>query len=196
MLKPALCCAAVFIVLGLGISAYTHHKKGQEAPHVAEADQDGKRATAAATKAAVLDAQAQDDGEGVALDGKTVAQLRAELARLRKATVPQAPAKDARSGPPSPITAAPVDLAPVVAKQGELIDAQDKQIQDQSKQISTLTLARDSWKLSAQNSQAQAVQEHAARVAAEGLAEGNLWKGRMQGFAVGFGAGYLAGRRP
>ncbi len=82
----------------------------------------------------------------------------------------------------------------MVSQQDLLIAAQDRQIQDQTLQIKTLSLARDSWRLSAQESAAEALQLRSALAAQQGVAKYQRWLGRFEGFAVGLGTGYVAGR--
>ena len=185
---------AVLILGFAGVATYSCVKGRQVAVHVQQADQDHTAAASSAAQGAAHDQEAATEAPQIQNDAVTVAQLRAEVARLR---TPHAPAPEPPAAPglpaPEPV-APPVDLAAVVAKQDLLIAAQDKQIGDQAEQIHTLTLARDSWRLSAQDSAAEAVQLRSALAAKEGVLKAQRWMGRLEGLAVGFGSGYVAGR--
>ena len=83
----------------------------------------------------------------------------------------------------------------MVAKQDEVIQAQQVQINDQAVQIHTLTLDRDFWKTAYGESSKEAT---ARRLALEGqlaATKAALWRGRIEGFVVGIGAGYAGGKR-
>lgn len=169
---------------------------GQHQATVAVQKADEHKAAAAtdAAQGAAHDQEAAAQAPIVWKDAAEVARLRATLARLRQAP-PAAPVPPPAPGTPEPQPVAPpVDLAAVVAQQDLLIAAQDKQLQDQAGQIKTLTLARDSWRLSAQESAAEAAQLRSALAAKEGVLKAQRWMGRIEGLAVGLGVGYVGGR--
>jgi hypothetical protein len=122
--------------------------------------------------------------------GATVSDLRQQVERLRRAAapVPHQPAA-------SPGTVQdPVDLAPLVAKQDELIQAQDVkitalegQVKAQGNEIIGLHKALDFADLRAD------IQAQASKAAYEGIKK-SLWLGRAQGFATGLAVGYVGGR--
>ena len=196
------------LVIGT-ICAWTCHKT-RETHAIQQADQHHEAAVTAAAQGAAYDHQAAQQTPIIQSDAATVAALRAAVARLRDAAAVSHPAPlvvvapgegqptghPVEGGHPTALVPASmvVDLAPLVAKQDQLIQAQERQIQDQTAIIGTLTLSRDSWRLSAQQSSAEAVQLRAALAAQQGLTASALWKGRIQGFAVGIAGGYVAGR--
>jgi hypothetical protein len=182
--------AAAFLLTLGGFAVWNSHKAHQVSAAVAQADQHHEVATAAAAQGAVYDAQASAQGPALLNDASTVAQLRAEVARLRNAPRPP---QDPTLPAPEPVGPV-VDLAPLVAEQDRLVEALSRENADLKTQVNTLTLARDSWKGSAQASAAEAVQLRSALAAQQGIAAANLWRGRIQGFAVGLGSGYIAGR--
>ena len=185
-----LAAACIWITFGAKSCVGQH----QVAVHVQQADQDHEAAVTSAAQGATHDQEADQHQAQLQGDAAEVARLRAELARVRKApTAPPAPPQAPGAPEPEPM-APPVDLAAVVAQQDLLITAQDKQIQDQAGQIHTLTLARDSWRLSAQDSAAEAVQLRSALAAKEGVMKAQRWMGRLEGLAVGLGASYVGGR--
>jgi len=176
-----------------GLSIWSCHGRHHVAAQVQQADVHHEAAVTAMATAEVHDAQAQAQVPVIQADADQVAALRREVARLRAGAPVMGPAPTVGPMPPD-APPAPVDLAPVVAAQDRLISALDHQVADQAQMISALTLARDSWRLSAQQSAAEAVQLRSALAAQQGLAQAALWKGRIQGFLVGAGGGYLGGR--
>ncbi len=192
--KPAkwfLLALGALILILVGLRAYSCVGTHQVDAHVQQADQHHEAATSSAAQGAAHDQEAQAHEPQIQNDTAEVARLRAEVARLRHPA--PAPPSSPDISPAEPV-APPVDLSAVVAGQDLLIAAQDRQIQDQTLQIKTLSLARDSWRLSAQESAAEALQLRSALAAQQGLIKGALWRGRLQGFAVGLGSGYIAGR--
>ena len=192
--KPAkwflLALGALLLIL-VGLRAASCVGTHQVAAHVQQADQHHEVAVTSAAQGVIHDQEAQAQAPQIQSDASEVARLRAEVARLRH-PVPAPPS--ASDVPEAQPLAPPVDLTAVVAKQDLLIAAQDKQIQDQAGQIKTLSLARDSWRLSAQESAAEVLQLRSALAAQQGVAKSQRWLGRFEGFAVGLGTGYVAGR--
>ena len=162
--------------------------------HEASAAQAHESATIHATQGATYDQQVQAQDSAVQSDAQEVARLRAEVARLRR----PAPRPDPKPIPtepsiPQPVSS-PVDLAPVVAKLDELVKAQDREISGLKAQVVTITKARDSWKLAAQDSGREALQLRASLAAKQGLLKAERWTGRIEGFAVGLAGGYVTWR--
>ena len=147
-----------------------------------------------AAQGATYDQQAEAQAPALQAADREVERLRAEVARLRR----PAPAPDPKPTPNEPDTpqpvSSPVDLAPVVAKLDELGKAQDREISGLKAQVATITLARDSWKLAAQDSGREALQLRASLAAKEGLLKAERWKGRIEGFFVGVATGEADGR--
>ncbi len=158
---------------------------------MAQADQHHQQSTIHAAQGGVYDQQAEAREAALKDAEAKVASLRTEVARLRRA----APPAETHPGPAAdqPVDP-PVDLAPLVAKQDELIAAQDVEITHLRAQTLDLTRARDAWRQSAQASAAEAVQLRAALAAKEGSARAERWKGRIEGLVVGVGIGYVGGK--
>ena len=188
--------AAALIVGGIWTSsAIRHHQVDQR---VGQADQHHENATKAAGQGAVYDQQAEARKSILAMDDTAVQhehaqvlQLRAELAKLRT------PAPVSSTPPDAP----PVDLAPVVAKQDQLISALTSENAalrtanaDLQSQTDTLIHARNAWKQSAGESAAEALQLRAALKASQGLVKAQRWEGRIEGLAIGLGGGFAIGR--
>jgi hypothetical protein len=167
------------------------HAAAKVATDVAQAETQHVAAVAAAAQGAVYDQQAQDQAPKIQADSAAVAALRAQLAALRARPVPPPAAPGAPA--PEPVVP-PVDLAAVVAKQDQVIQAQDAQIQDQAAQIHTLTLDRDAWKSAYDSSAQEASLRQLALEAQIAATKASRWQGRIEGFVVGIGSGYLAGR--
>ena len=177
--------AGSLLALGLWIYSCAVQHRGQVLQVAAEVHHQVAEQQAAAADA--HDVEATVRAPQLAADAAEVARLRSEVARLRS------PAPPAPIPVPDP-AAPPVDLAPLVAGQDELIRAQDRQIQDLGAQVNTLTLARDSWRRAAEEERIRGSLQEAALRAQLAATRAASWKGRIEGFAVGIGAGYLAGR--
>jgi len=170
------------------------HKDNQAKAAQAQASQHQSAAQVYTTEAVKHDQAAADLQRQVQTGAATIVDLQREVARLRKASVvthPETPKPNANDPVDLP---APVDLAPLVAKQDELIKAQEAQIGTLNTQVLHLTTARDDWKASSNEMVAEVVQLRATIAAQQGLIVGALWKGRIQGFAIGVAGGYVGGR--
>lgn len=167
-----------------------NRKRGQAAEQKA---QEAKgRADAHAGEAGQADARAQAREGELADATAEVERIRVELERLRQRPVGVRPTVPAAEPVPGP---APVeDLAPVVAKQDELIQAQARQIKGLEAQVVDLTAGRDQWKAAFQSERDRALSLELALEAQKAVSKGALWRGRLQGVAIGFAAGYVAGR--
>jgi len=90
------------------------------------------------------------------------------------------------------------EVSVLVHDQKALIQAQDASIQGLESQVIAITAARDAWKRSADEGAREALNLRAALAQQQGLAKSALWRGRIQGFALGIVAGgssgYVAGR--
>ena len=192
--KRAIWSALALLVIFCGLWCASCALSHKAAKHEAVATQAHESSVIHAAQGATYDQQAQAQAPELQAADREVERLRAEVARLRR----PAPAPDPKPTPnepdaPQPVSS-PVDLAPVVARLDELVKAQDHEISGLKTQVATITLARDSWKLAAQDSGREALQLRASLAAKEGLLKAERWKGRIEGFAVGFAGGYVTGR--
>lgn len=194
--KPlAVTVGGVLVVLGLvfGAGYWQGQRKGSTAATQAENMANVAKGEAYAIKAQALakDAEIQAKDNGLAEARADLARRTAELARVRgallskPATVP---------GAPESILAGSVDLAPVVEKQHEVIQAQAVLITELDTRVFDLTRSRDLWKTSAEAREREAAGLRIALEAQKSLTKGALWRGRFQGLAVGIGSGYLVGK--
>lgn len=192
--KRCVWASAAVLLLVCGLYGWSCVERHKAATHEASAEQAHESTIIHAAQGATYDQQAQAQAPEIQAAEHEVERLRAELARLRH----PAPPPDSQTTPSEPSiplpVQTPVDLAPVVAKLEELVKAQDREISGLKAQVATLTSARDSWRLAAQDSGREALQLRASLAAREGLEKSALWKGRIQGFAVGIASGYVAGR--
>jgi hypothetical protein len=180
--------------LWLGLDVKSCRVQKQTAAVVVQADQQHQAAVADASKGATYDAQASTQAATVRTDAVTVAQLRAEVARLR-AALPRAPQPaPAPNDPPAQPVGPSVDLAPLVAKQDELIQGLSKENADLKTQVVDLTGARDSWKQAYNDSAKEAVLRQIALEAQVSAVKASRWQGRIEGFAIGLASGYVAGK--
>ena len=155
-------------------------------------------ASADQTQAQTSDAQVADLQARVARTAQDVDRLTAERVRLLRALAAQVPQVPSNPDPAAPIAPQPVPLADVrdqvIAKDAELIHAQQVVIQDQAAVIGTLIISRDAWKATASAREREAAQLRIALDAMKTVQSSGKWLGRVQGFAIGLGAGYVAGR--
>ena len=160
--------------------------KATQSEHQAnEAKGRADAAVEAARRAQADEAQARAQ----VADADAKAARAAELvAKLRNRPLP-APGV-VPSADPGPLE--PVGLIDALTEQ---VEAQREQIQARDGLILSLEAQRDGWKLAHDERQREAV---ALRLALEGqkaAVNGALWRGRVQGFAVGIASGYLAWRK-
>ena len=140
----------------------------------------------AARKADALQAQAQADK----------AKADAEAARLRAKLARSMAAEPAGNPVHGPGLHSPVDPPDVVdSLKDALISAQEAQIAARDREIVVLTTSRDDWKAAHEDRQREAVALRLALDGQKAAVNGALWRGRVQGFAVGIASGYLAGRK-
>jgi len=198
-LKPLAMVAAALIVF-LGLVFALGYGMGQR-KNLQRAVQSEKQADEAKGKADALKAVAIQKDQAIDAADPRLAESRAkmdrltaELSRLRASQASAQASSNREATCSEPVPGPVADLAPVVAKQDELIKAQADVIQAQDVKISGLILSRDAWKGSAEAREAEAIQLRAALTAQQGLNAGALWRGRIQGFAVGIASGYVAGR--
>jgi hypothetical protein len=182
------------LCLWLGLDVKSCRTQKQAGAAVVQADQQHQAAVADASKGAVYDTQAETQAVTVSADAVTVAQLRAEVARLRQA-VPRAPQPPSVPGLPAPEpVGVPVDLAPLVAKQDELIQGLSKENADLKTLVVDLTHARNSYHAAYDNSTKEAALRQIALEAQVSAVKASRWQGRIEGFAVGVVSGYVAGK--
>lgn len=172
---------------------YAQHKAAQVVQESeARANVAKGEADASKSQALAKDKEIEVKDVDLAAARAEMAQRIAELARV-KASLHAAPAT-----PPvvhdQPIQPGVVDLAPLVKLQDEVIRAQSEVVAQQETKIINLTASRDLWKGSSEAREREAAGLRIALEAQKSLTKGALWKGRIQGLAVGLGAGYLAGR--
>lgn len=162
--------------------AWGLHRENQTTHQSTIASESHGEAIAHAHQAQAIDPKIADAAKAIKDKDQTIKRLRAELAEMRKPALPDTP-------DPSP-----VDLASVVVKQDELIQAQGTQIQALEVQVLNLTTSRDHWKGAYEAESRARISEGLAKDAALSNAKAQRWQGRLEGFAVGFAGGYVAGR--
>lgn len=187
------------------VFGYEHFETKKEKVAVAAAIQDQKNAAIDRIKAVNYDQQASKDKEIVVEDDASstvisanITQTDAKVVRLREA-ISENTNSITTSANSIKSNIAPVDLAPLVDAQAQEIDAlkaqhidDTKRIADRDKLIASITVSRDSWKASADQSASEAIQLHAAMAAKEGLIRAAEIKGFLYGFAFGSAAGGAA----
>lgn len=186
------CLAILLIVSGLWCASCVLRHRALA--HEASAAQAHESSVIHAAQGAIHDQTAEAQAQEVQDASREVERLRAEVARLRRPD-PRPDPKPVPTEPsiPQPVSS-PVDLAPVVAKLDELVKAQDREISGLKAQVVTITKARDSWRLAAQDSGREALQLRASLAAKQGLLKAERWKGRIEGFFVGVATGEADGR--
>ncbi len=137
-------------------------------------------------KAEMHDQAAKDMLPQLQRDDALVARFRAELARMKQTPKPGPTPDPAQQAPPSEPIAQPVD-----AKKEELIDALTTQVSDLKAEGLQLALSRDQWRLTAELRGREVLQLQGALAARQGLEKAERWKGRLEGFGLGYGAGRI-----
>lgn len=167
--------------------------KAEQQANAAHGAADAHQTQAQASDKLVADLQAR-----VASAAQDMDRLQAERAALLRklaATVPTVPSHPDNAPAVGPVPGPVVDVRDqVIAKDAELIQAQSKVISDQAEVIGTLVVSRDAWKATAEARQREAAGLRIALDAQRSVATSSRWLGRVQGFAIGLGAGFVAGR--
>ncbi|BDU76285.1 hypothetical protein [Mesoterricola sediminis] len=164
-----------------------------------QADQSHETAVIAAAQGAAHDAEAQAREAKLQDAEARVARLKAQLSRLQAA--PLAPVPPVGTVPPVVAGGDNAGGEPGIQPAGdpekavlrELVQAQDVQIQGLKAQLNTVTLSRDSWRMSAQARAQESIQLRASLAAAQGLAKAEYWRGFRTGLLAGGLTGGTAG---
>lgn len=189
--------AALGFVGGIVLMNWIDRQEMQDA--IDEAAQHQTRREAIADQAKVLDIDAErfeNVSQGYAREVFRLREkLKATQARLANVTRPI----PADGKPQIEMLESQVqEVSALVTDQKALIQAQDASIQGLQAQVISLTAARDAWKRSSDEGAREALNLRAALAQQQGLAKSALWRGRIQGFALGIVAGgssgYVAGR--
>ena len=177
----------------MGLSVRSCAKGNTMTAQTAIADQHATSAAVAHAQEEAYGQEAQAQKPTLQSDSTAVDRLRserdklkAELARINSQPVQPPDAAQPVDNPP--------DLAPLVAKDEELIGALTKENTDLKAHVVTLNLQIGSLQVAFDEKSKEAV---AIRIALEAQVAANKaerWRGRIEGFVVGIGAGYVAGK--
>ena len=199
-MSPRLLQAALggFLLVGLlGIAACateTCAKKTdsyiEEQAHAAKVEASTHEAEAKAKDAQIPDLQAKLNTAKADLD-RVSAQRNALLLQLSQQTSGGHVALPDTAPEP---THAPDVRDEVIAKDAEVIAAQKNVISQQDTQILVLTGSRDQWKAAYESEKRANVGLQISLDAQKTVSKSSKWLGRIEGFAIGFGVGYLGGR--
>jgi hypothetical protein len=190
-LRTGLLACVASLALGLAGGAYgcrVYVERNAVQANV-EADQHHEQAVTNATQGAAHDQAAEAAKPQVQADAATVARLRAEVARLRKAAA--APASVPPVVPPAnpdPV-ATPLDLA-----KDELIEALGRENTNLKVLNLELDLRGDSFKSAYEASAREVVALRLAREGQLAAVKGARWAGRLEGFGAGLASTWLKGR--
>lgn len=170
---------ALGIFAGVVVAIDSCHRKEGQAQAVQVAVHEGA-ANAHQAQAKEIDSRVPVLEKELSVQKASVAKLRSELAALKDSP------KESHKCP---------DNTAIIAKQDELITAQDGQIKTLTKEVVVLTQARNAWKKTAEEREQQALAQAAATEAWKKAVTSSLWKGRVQGFAAGVVLGYVGAKR-
>lgn len=184
---------AVLVVLGLTVFALDAYHKRQSAQA-----ETASHVAAGEANAHVQQAQAIPDHSKELQSAKDdVARARAEVARVKRILAAnQGHAVPDQPGP-SPALPQAVDPDPrdsVIASQDVLIKAQDQQIKGLEIALSDKTRQSDEYKAAFEAERRRAVGLEIALATQKKVNESSKWIARFEGFAIGLGSGYVAGR--
>ncbi len=191
--RPAVIGAAVLLALvasAWGVGYLQGAKSGQARSIEAEkqsqeakgrADAAAEAARRAQTNEAQARAQVADADAKAARAAELVAKLRADR-RPAPGVVPPAD--------PGPLE--PVALIDALASQ---VEAERVRVAARDAVILSLEAQRDGWKQAHDERHKETVSLRLALEGQKSAVNGARWRGRMEGFAVGAGLGFFAGRR-
>ena len=181
--------AVLVIVAGLGI--YVVRKNDQVSESERNAAIHAAKADALVSIGRQKDVQIASRASDLSKAEKDIQRLRADYARLR-----QHRESLAQFGTSVPAVGLPDDASgdPCLAAADELINAQGRLIEEQKAQILDLTASRDAWKGAFEEEHQRSVELQLALDAQRHAAKSVKWLGRIQGFAIGVGAGYVGGK--
>ncbi len=182
---------AVVVAVGGLFYGYQQYKNRQVDEALQEAVEWARKADESASLARQKDVQIAARTSDLAKAQKDIDQLKLEYAKRRQ------PRKSvAEFGTAAPVDGLPSEPAGDLALDAAdaVISAQDGLIKEQAAQILDLTVSRDSWKGAYEEEHRRAVALQIALDAQKHAAKSGKWVGRLQGFAIGLGAGYVGGK--
>jgi len=193
-------CALVALVTSYGTGYFHGQKKltgTVSAAELAISEELGRANTLKEADAAQATENARRD-EALAASRATMVKARAELAALRGVhpvsdTLPPTVVQPGAVGSGR----SPVDvdgLSQLVQKQDEVIKTQGAYIEAQDIKMNGMAISIGLKDKIIASQDRQIVGLQLALEAQKGLTKGALWKGRIQGLAVGAAGGYLGGR--
>lgn len=185
----------IALVAGLAGASSCYTKRGTQAEHQAAihlGEANAHASQAKASDAAVEDLKAKLEASKADLGRLTLERG----ALLRKLAAAKQDGRDQAvpvAGHKAPVAPVSVDLQ-VIAKDAEVIEAQAKVIKGYEAEVVTLTASRDQWKAAFEAERKRATGLEIALDAQKHVASSGKWAGRLQGLAIGLGAGFVAGR--
>jgi len=198
--------AVGFIGLGLVMLALAslagasscYKKRVEAAQHQAAIEQgkaDAHAEQAKAQDAAISDLKAKLDASKAdlgRLSDERGALLRKLAAAKQNGGNPGVSVDASDAAPVAPVS---TDLsAQVIAKDAEVIAAQDSRIKGLEESNRLLSASRDEWKAAFEAERKRSAGLEIALDAQKHVASSGKWTGRLQGLAIGLGAGFVAGR--
>ena len=179
------CVAGALALAYVGLTVHGCAKQAQAQKQSINAAVATGEAQTHAQQAQSLDAQAEAQAKAIQDQDQIISDLRAKLAAKSKPS-------------PAPSAVPDVPAVPVVddadSLKDQLIEAQDKQITSLKGEVMTLTTQRDHYRAAFEAENTARVATEMSLSASLALAKTERWKGRLEGLAVGLGAGYIGGR--
>lgn len=198
-LPKILVSAAVVVGLclsGLVVAEKIHEHQAQASDHqtaIHEGEANAHQSQANASDAKVSDLQAKVDSQAQEL-GRLNAERDALLKRLAAKPVPHEDPAVPAVGLVDALEAAVSDRDDVIAKDAEVIAAQDGRIKGLEAVNGQLVASRDEWKAAFESERkARQAQEAASRAWKDAVTTSE-WKGGIKGFIAGTALGYLGAR--
>lgn len=191
------CALLVLGLLGLVVVGIQSCNQGKESRLELKASEAKGRADGHAQAATGEAVQAKAAGLQDDLAKNRVAQLETELAALKRTVAtPSKPKVPSMVPEPDPGMLSPlvVDLAPVIAKQDEIIQAQKVQIVAAEAKAFHWEQAYHESDAAFKAERDRSLKLEMALEAQKVVSKASLWRGRVGGVVIGFGAGFLAGR--
>lgn len=191
--RPAVIGAAVLLALvasAWGVGYLQGAKSGQARSIEAERQSQEHKGRADAAVEAARRAQADEaQARAQVADADAKAARAAELvAKLRADRRPA-------SGVVPAVDHGPLEPVGLIEALTEQVEAQQEQILARDGLILSLEAQRDGWKQAHDERHKETVSLRLALEGQKAAVNGALWRGRVQGFAVGAGLGFVGGRR-
>jgi len=195
-LSHILISAAFVLVTLFGVAlTVSHLARGKESAVEQQSHVDQGEANAHSYQAQLADLNAADLQAKVDNQAKDLDRLMAERNALRAKLLQQpAPSHDQDGSVAPPVDPLPDPRDAIISKDDEVIRALMERAVVKDSLITQLTVSRDQWKSSFEAERRRSAGLEIALDAQKTVNKADKWIGRLQGFAIGIGVGYVGSK--